>query len=149
MPRRRRPAASPMGISLKRASSDYLYVSDKYVEGGWFVEESDRWSIRVTLRRRLSRLMTVLRDLKEQRVAKSFTGLVSQVSFPDRRGRRPSDDATTNIDAAWHGRRISTPHGRHRRSAAVRDAALNAAEGMDVLVDVFFAEFVERNLIRD
>ncbi|MGY3487871.1 hypothetical protein ACVW1C_005754 [Bradyrhizobium sp. USDA 4011] len=80
------------------ASSDYLYL--KMREGGWLVEESDRWLIRVTMPDGYRRLMTVLRDLKEN-VARSFTGLVSQVSSLI---GAAADDPTmhaTNIDAAW------------------------------------------------
>ena len=65
------------GEEPESASSDYLYL--KMREGGWLVEESDRWLIRVMMPEGYRRLMTVLRDLKEN-VAKSFTGLVSQVS---------------------------------------------------------------------
>jgi hypothetical protein len=129
------------------ASSDYLYL--KMREGGWLVEESERWLIRVTMPEGYRRLMTVLRDLKEN-VAKSFTGLVSQVSSLI---GAAADDPTmhaTNIDAAWQ-----TAVGFRRHMAGI-DAALlavtrrlNAAEGMDDSVDVFFAEFVERILIRD
>jgi hypothetical protein len=129
------------------ASSDYLYLKMK--EGSWLVEESDRWLIRVTMPEGHRRLMTVLRDLKEN-VAKSFTGLVSQVSSLI---GAAADDPTmhaTNIDAAWQ-----TAVGFRRHMAGI-DAALlsvtrrlNAAEGMDDSVDVFFAEFVKRILIRD
>ncbi|WP_334452845.1 Wadjet anti-phage system protein JetA family protein [Bradyrhizobium elkanii] len=129
------------------ASSDYLYL--KMREGGWLVEESDRWLIRVTMPEGYRRLMTVLRDLKEN-VAKSFTGLVSQVSSLI---GAAADDPTmhaTNIDAAWQ-----TAVGFRRHMAGI-DAALlsvtrrlNSAEGMDESVDVFFAEFVDRILIRD
>lgn len=129
------------------ASSDYLYL--KMREGSWLVEESDRWLIRVTMPEGHRRLMTVLRDLKEN-VAKSFTGLVSQVSSLI---GAAADDPTmhaTNIDAAWQ-----TAVGFRRHMAGI-DAALlsvtrrlNAAEGMDESVDVFFAEFVDRILIRD
>ncbi|WP_342723962.1 hypothetical protein AAFG07_33475 [Bradyrhizobium sp. B097] len=43
------------------ASSDYLYL--KMREGGWLVEESDRWLIPLTMPDGYRRLMTVLRDL--------------------------------------------------------------------------------------
>ncbi len=48
-------------------------------EGGWLIEVSDRLLIRVTMPEGYRRLMTALRDLKEN-FAESFTGLVSQVS---------------------------------------------------------------------
>jgi hypothetical protein len=143
------PAAvgEPDGDEPEAASSDYLYL--KMREGGWLVEESDRWLIRVTMPEGYRRLMTVLRDLKEN-IAKSFTGLVSQVSSLI---GAAADDPTmhaTNIDAAWQ-----TAVGFRRHMAGI-DAALlsvtrrlNAAEGMDDSVDVFFAEFVDRILIRD
>jgi hypothetical protein len=92
------------------------------------------------------RLMTGLRDLKEN-VAKSFTGLVSQVSSLI---GAAADDPTmhaTNTDAAWQ-----TAVGFRRHMAGI-DAALasvtrrlNESEGMD---DSVFAEFVNRILIRD
>lgn len=41
-------------------SADCLYL--KMREGGWLVEESDRWQIRVTMPEGYRRLMTVLRD---------------------------------------------------------------------------------------
>ena len=92
---------------------------------------------------------TVLRDLKEN-VAKSFTGLVSQVSSLI---GAAADDPTmhaTNIDAAWQ-----TAVGFRRHMVGI-DAALssvtrrlNSADGMDESVDVFFAEFVGNILIRD
>jgi len=135
------------GDEPEAASSDYLYL--KMREGGWLVEESDRWLIRVSMPEGYRRLMTVLRDLKEN-VAKSFTGLVSQVSSLI---GAAADDPTmhaTNIDAAWQ-----TAVGFRRHMAGI-DAALlsvtrrlNSADGMDDSVDVFFAEFVGNILIRD
>lgn len=129
------------------ASSDYIYL--KMREGGWLVEESDRWLVRVSMPEGNRRLMIVLRELKEN-IAKSFTGLVSQVSSLI---GAAADDPTmhaTNIDAAWQ-----TAVGFRRHMAGI-DAALlsvtrrlNAAEGMDDSVNVFFAEFVDRILIRD
>jgi hypothetical protein len=135
------------GDEPETASADYLYL--KMREGGWLAEESDRWLIRVSMPEGYRRLMTVLRDLKEN-VAKSFTGLVSQVSSLI--GAAADDPTTyaTNIDAAWQ-----TAVGFRRHMAGI-DAALvsvtrrlNASEGMDDSVDVFFAEFVDRILIRD
>jgi hypothetical protein len=140
-------AANELGDEPEMASSDYLYL--KMREGGWLVEESDRWLIRVSMPEGHRRLMTVLRDLKEN-IAKSFTGLVSQVSsLIDAAADNPMMHAT-NIDAAWQ-----TAVGFRRHMAGI-DAALvsvtrrlNASEGMDDSVDVFFAEFVDRILIRD
>src|SRR6266436_606003 len=78
------------------ATSDYLYL--KMREGGWLIEESDRWLVRVAMPEGYRRLMVVLRDLKEN-VAKSFTGLVSQVSsLIDAAAEDPTLHAT-NIDA--------------------------------------------------
>jgi hypothetical protein len=53
------PAAvgEPDGDEPEAASSDYLYL--KMREGGWLVEESDRWLIRVTMPEGYRRLMTV------------------------------------------------------------------------------------------
>jgi hypothetical protein len=129
------------------ATSDYLYL--KMREGGWLIEESDRWLVRVAMPEGYRRLMVVLRDLKEN-VAKSFTGLVSQVSsLIDAAAEDPTLHAT-NIDAAWQ-----TAVGFRRHMVGI-DAALasvarrlNASEGMDQTVDMFFAEFVDKILIRD
>jgi hypothetical protein len=129
------------------ASSDYLYL--KMREGGWLVEESDRWLIRVSMPEGYRRLMMVLRDLKES-VAKSFTGPVSQVSSLIGAAANDPTMHATNIDAAWQ---IAVGFRRHMAGI---DAALlsvmrqlNSADGMDDSVDLFFAGFVDRILIRD
>jgi hypothetical protein len=141
------PTDAAEGDEPEMATSDYLYL--KMREGGWLVEESDRWLVRVVMPEGYRRLMVVLRDLKEN-VAKSFTGLVSQVSsLIDAAAEDPTSHAT-NIDAAWQ-----TAVGFRRHMVGI-DAALasvarrlNASEGMDQTVDMFFAEFVDRILIRD
>jgi hypothetical protein len=141
------PPDAGEGDEPEMATSDYLYL--KMREGGWLIEESDRWLVRVAMPEDYRRLMVVLRDLKEN-VAKSFTGLVSQVSsLIDAAAEDPSLHAT-NIDAAWQ-----TAVGFRRHMVGI-DAALasvarrlNASEGMDQTVDMFFAEFVDKILIRD
>jgi len=141
------PSGAGEGDEPETATSDYLYL--KMREGGWLIEESDRWLVRVTMPEGYRRLMVVLRDLKDN-VAKSFTGLVSQVSsLIDAAAEDPTSHAT-NIDAAWQ-----TAVGFRRHMVGI-DAALasvarrlNASEGMDQTVDMFFAEFVDRILIRD
>jgi len=144
------PAGTEDGIDGDEpeiASSDYLYL--KMREGGWLVEESERWLIRVSMPEGHRRLMTVLRELKEN-IAKSFTGLVSQVSsLIDAAVDNPTMHAT-NIDAAWQ-----TAIGFRRHMVAIDSALsavskrLNNAEGTDDTVNLFFAEFVDRILIRD
>ena len=129
------------------ATPDYLYL--KMREGGWLNEESDRWLTRAVMPEGHRRLMAVLRDLKED-VAKSFTGLVSQVSsLIDAAADDPTMHAT-NIDAAWQ-----TAVGFRRHMVAI-DAALGAvsrrlkaSESMDETVDLFFADFVDRILVKD
>ncbi|HEV7599193.1 MAG TPA: Wadjet anti-phage system protein JetA family protein [Bradyrhizobium sp.] len=97
------PALPDAGVGgePEMATSDYLYL--KMREGGWLTEEPDRWLVRVAMPEGYLRLMVVLRDLKEN-VAKSFTGLVSQVSsLIDAAAEDPTLHAT-NIDAAWQTR---------------------------------------------
>lgn len=126
-------------------SVDYLYA--RLRETGWLTEEEERWRIWVDMPPDCRRLIAMLAFLKEES-AKSFTGLVSEVSTLLNAVIASPDRYVTNVDGAG---RVAIAF---RQRMAEIDANLSAfsrnldnVARMDEAVLLFFNEFVHTRIV--
>jgi hypothetical protein len=124
--------------------TEYFYA--RLREAGWLTEDVDKWRTWIDMPMACRRLLSLLELLREE-TARSFTGLVSEVSTLVNAAAGEPARYGTNIDGAFR----TAAAFRQRMSeidSGVASVArrLAASERMDDAVAIFFSDFVEKRI---